>query len=159
MLVPLVLSVLCPCASLENYFEQTLIQFLPYDPLINFLYSRIFPLVVLSTAFILRRGLIDGSEARLISCWNRYCTLEGRFTVVKAEFVFSIEEVLRWGLVLNLGDGEEKGDVFGEILDLAAQRSLQCFCVVGEILWKFCVVDGETLVVADMGFGVCLALF
>ena len=95
MLVPLVLSVLCPCASLENYFEQTLIQFLPYDPLINFLYSRIFPLVVLSTAFILRRGLIDGSEARLISCWNRYCTLEGRFTVVKAEFVFSIEEVLR----------------------------------------------------------------
>ena len=37
-------------------------------------------------------------------------------------------------LDLNLCDGEEKGNVFGEALDLAAQRSLRCFCVLGEIL-------------------------
>ena len=42
--------------------------------------------------------------------------------------------MLGWGLVLNLGDGEGKGDVFGKVLDLAARRSLQCFCVVGELL-------------------------
>ena len=40
MLVPLVLSFLCPCLSLANYFWKPLIQFLSSDPLINSLYSR-----------------------------------------------------------------------------------------------------------------------
>ena len=35
---------------------------------------------------------------------------------------------------LEFGDGEEKGDFFGEAFDLAARRSLRCFYVVGEIL-------------------------
>ena len=48
--------------------------------------------------------------------------------------MLSREEVLGWGLDLNLGDGEGRVDVFGEALDLAAQISLQCFCVAGEIL-------------------------
>ena len=43
---------------------------------------------------------------------------------------------------------------FGEYLDLAAQKSLQCFCVVGEILSKSCVVDRDTLGGAGTGFGV-----
>ena len=58
-----------------------------------------------STAFILRRGLVDGSEARLISCWDRCCNLTGRFVVVKAASVISREEVLGRGLELNLGEG------------------------------------------------------
>ena len=37
-------------------------------------------------------------------------------------------------LDLNLGDGERKCDVFGEFLDLEDRRSIQIFCVVGEIL-------------------------
>ena len=94
MLVPLVLSFFGTCASLANSFEQPLIQFLPYDPFINFLYSSIFTVVLLCNGFILRRGLMDGSEARLISFWTRYCTLEGRFTVVKAELVLSRKECL-----------------------------------------------------------------
>ena len=53
---------------------------------------------------------------------------------------------------MNLGNGKQKGYVFGEALDLAARRSLQCFCVVGEILCKFCVVDGDTLACASMDF-------
>ena len=64
-----------PCASLENSFEKPLNQFLPSDPFINCLYSMIFQVVVSSTAFILRRGLMDGSEARLVSCWIRCCNL------------------------------------------------------------------------------------
>ena len=55
---------------------------------------------------------------------------------------------------LNLGYGEVMGDVFGEALDLAARRSLQYFCVVGEILWKSCVADEDTLGGAATGFGV-----
>ena len=77
---------------------------------------------------------MDGSEARLISCWTRCCNLAGRFIVMNEALVLSREEVLGLGLELNLGDGERKGDVFGEALDLAARRSLRCFCVVGEIL-------------------------
>ena len=38
------------------------------------------------------------------------------------------------GLDLNLGDGERKGDILVEVLDLAALRYLRYFCVVGEIL-------------------------
>ena len=53
---------------------------------------------------------MDGLEARLISCWTRCCNLAGRFIVVKAALVLSIEEVLWRGLDLNLGDGEEKND-------------------------------------------------
>ena len=68
--------------------------------------------------------------------------------------MLSVEKVLGWGLELNLGDGEIKGGFFGEVLDLEAQISLQCFCVVGEILWKYCVVDVETLGGAATGFGV-----
>ena len=34
------------------------------------------------------------------------------------------------------------------------QRYLCCFCVVGEILWKSSVVDGDTLGDAATGFGV-----
>ena len=94
MLVPLLLYFLHPCASLTNYFEQPLIQFLPSDTFINCLYSSIFLVVVSSTAFILIRGLMDGSEALLISFWTRYCNLVGRFIVVKAALVFSREEVL-----------------------------------------------------------------
>ena len=39
-------------------------------------------------------------------------------------------------------------------MDLADQRSLRCFCVVGEIFLKYCVLDGDTLGGAAMGFGV-----
>ena len=95
---------------------------------------------------------MDGSEARLIYCWTRCYNLEERFIVVKAALVLSREEVLRWFLDFNLGDGEEKGDFFGEALDLVARRSLQCFFVVGDIFWKSCVVDGDTLGGASMGF-------
>ena len=62
--------------------------------------------------------------------------------------------MLGLGLDLNLVDGEEKDDIFGEALDLAHQRSLRCFCVVGEILGKYFVVDGDILRGAEMGFGV-----
>ena len=34
----------------------------------------------------------------------------------------------------HFGDGERKGDDFGEVLDLAAQKLLQCFSVVRKIL-------------------------
>ena len=94
MLVPLVSYFLLPCASLANYFEQSLIQFFPSDSSINCLISSIFPVLVSSTAFILRRELMDGSEAWLISCWTLCCNLSGRFIVVKAELVVSREEVL-----------------------------------------------------------------
>ena len=93
MLVPLVLSFLRLCESLANSFKQPLIQFFLSDIFINCFYSSIFPVVVSSTASILRRGLIDGSEAQLISCWTRCCNLEGRFIVVKASLVFSRDEV------------------------------------------------------------------
>ena len=63
-------------------------------------------------------------------------------------------EMLGRGLDLNLGYVERKGDVFGEVLYLTAQRSLIYFCVVGEILWKSCVVDGDTIGGASTGFGV-----
>ena len=105
MLVPLVLSFLRPCSSLANSFEQPLIQFFPSDLFINCLYQEF-------TEFILRRGLMDGSGARLISCWTICCNLAGRFIVVKAALVLSIEDVLGWGLDLNLDDGEERGDDF-----------------------------------------------
>ena len=94
MLVPLVLSFLRPCVSLANYFEKPLIQFFPYDSFINCLYSRIFTVVVSSTAFILRRVLMSRSEVQLISCWTRCCNLSGIFLGVKAELVLSREEVL-----------------------------------------------------------------
>ena len=68
--------------------------------------------------------------------------------------MLSIEEVLGRGLDLNLGDGKIKGDVFGEVLDLAARVYLRCFCVVGRILSKSCVVYGDTIVGAATGFGV-----
>ena len=42
--------------------------------------------------------------------------------------------MLGQGLDLNLCEVERKGDVFGEVLVLAAQISLQYFCVVSEIL-------------------------
>ena len=84
MLVPLVLSFLRPCASLENSFEHPLIQYLLSDTFINFLYPRMFPVVASSTAFILRRGLIDESEARLIYCWTEYCNISVKFIVLKA---------------------------------------------------------------------------
>ena len=119
-----------PCASLANYFEQPFMQFLPSNNLINCLYSSIFLVAVSSAAFILRRGLMDGLEERLISCWTRCCYFAGRFIVVKAELNLSRKEVLGWVLDLNLCDGEEKGNVFGEALDLVARRYLQCFCVV-----------------------------
>ena len=61
--------------------------------------------MVSSTAFILRKGLMDGSETQLISCWTRCCNLAGRLIVVKAELVLPREEVLGLGLDLNLGDG------------------------------------------------------
>ena len=57
-----------PCASLENYFDQPLIQFLSSDPFINFLNSRIFPVVASRTALVLKRRFMDVSEARLIYC-------------------------------------------------------------------------------------------
>ena len=94
MLVPLVLYFLCPCASLTNYFELSLIHFFPYYPFIKYLYSSIFPVVVSSTAFILRRGLIDGLVARLISCWTRCCNLSGICIVVNSALVLLREEVL-----------------------------------------------------------------
>ena len=43
---------------------------------------------------------------------------------------------------------------FGEVFDLAARISLQCFFVVGKILWKSCAMDGDTLGGAATGFGV-----
>ena len=94
MLVPLVLYFLRPCAIIANYFEKPLINFLPSDPFINFLYSRNILVVVSSTAFILRIGLMDRPEAQLISCWNRCCNLAGIFIVVKSALVFSREEFL-----------------------------------------------------------------
>ena len=54
----------------------------------------------------------------------------------------------------NLGYGEIKCDVFGEVLDLMDRRSLRFFCFVGNILWKSCVVGGDTLGGAETGFGV-----
>ena len=95
------------------------------DPFINCLYQIVFPVVVSSTTFILKGGLINGSEARLISCWTMCCNFSGKFIVVKSASVLSIEEVLGQGLDLNLVDGERKCDVFGEVLDLEARRSLQ----------------------------------
>ena len=62
--------------------------------------------------------------------------------------------MLGGGLDFNLGDGEGKGDVFGEALDLADRGYLQCFCIVGEILWKSYIVGGDTLGGVAMGFGV-----
>ena len=94
MFVPLVLSFLRPCGSLTNSFEQQLIQFLPSDTFINCSYSGIFIVVVSTTAFILRRGLMDVLEAQLISCWNRCCNLEEIFIVVNEELVLSREEML-----------------------------------------------------------------
>ena len=45
--------------------------------------------------------------------------------------MLSREEVLGRGLDKNLGDGEEKGDVFGEALDLAAQDICDIFVLCG----------------------------
>ena len=89
----------------------------------------------------------------MIYCWTRCFNLAGRL-VVKSESVLSREQVLRWGLDLNSGDRERRGDIFGEVLALMARRSLWCFCVIGEILWKSCVVDGNTLGGAGKSFGV-----
>ena len=38
------------------------------------------------------------------------------------------------GLDFNFGDEKRKGDLFGEVVYLAARRSLNCFSVVKEIL-------------------------
>ena len=73
---------------------------------------------------------------------------------MKAELLLSREKVSWWGLELSFGDGEEIVDVFGEALDLVAQRSLRCFGAVEDILWISHVVVGETLGGAAMGFGV-----
>ena len=48
--------------------------------------------------------------------------------------MLSREEVPGQGLDLNLGDGERKCDVFGEVLDFAAQRYLGLFFVLGGVL-------------------------
>ena len=85
---------MCLCVSLANSFEQPLIKNILSNPFIDCLYSSIFPVVVSSTEFILRRGLMDGSEVRLIYCWTRCCNLAGRFIVVNAALVMSREEVL-----------------------------------------------------------------
>ena len=79
-----------PSASLENYFEQPLIQFFPSSTFINCLYSIIVSVMASGTAFIFRRVLTDGPEARLIYCWNRLFNLVVRFIVVKAASVLSI---------------------------------------------------------------------
>ena len=42
----------------------------------------------------LRRGLMDGLEARLVSCWTRCFNLAERFIVVKAALVLSRKKVL-----------------------------------------------------------------
>ena len=91
---------------------------------------------------------------QLIYCWTICCNFTGVFIVVDSASVLSVEKVLGWGLELNLGIGERKCGFFGEVLDLEVQISLQCFCVVGEILWKSCVVDGDTIGGAATGFGV-----
>ena len=61
--------------------------------------------------------------------------------------------MIRQELDLNLGDGEVKCDVLGEVLDLTARRSLQFFVLFGKILWKTCVIDGDTIVGTATGFG------
>ena len=83
----------------------------PSDPLISCFYSSIFPVVSSRTAFVSRKGLMYESEARLIYCWTRSVNLSGIFIVVKSASVISREQVLRWGLELNLGDRERKGDI------------------------------------------------
>ena len=112
VLVPFILSFLRPFESLANSFEQSSIQFFPSDPIINCLYSSIFLGVASSTTSILRRGLMDGLEARFISCWTRCCNLVGRLMVVKTASVLSREKVIGQRLGVNSGDVERKGDVF-----------------------------------------------
>ena len=84
------------------------------------MYSRIFLVVASRIELILKKVLMDGSEARLIYCLTRCYNLSGRFIVVKAASVLSREKVLGRRLDLNLVDGEIKCDVFGEVLDLTA---------------------------------------
>ena len=61
---------------------------------------------------------------------------------------------LRRGLGLNINDGERSDDGFGEVLAMVSLISLQCFCFVGEILWKSFVVYEDTTQGAETGFGV-----
>ena len=76
---------LSPCAGLAIFFEQPLVQLFLSDPIISFLYSNIFPMVVSSTEIILRRILMDASETRLIYYWNGCCNLAVIFIVVMLE--------------------------------------------------------------------------
>ena len=97
---------------------------------------------------------MDGSESWLISCWTRCCNLVGRLIVVKAESVLSRLIGLRQVLDLNVYDVEVRGVAFGEVLALTDQIYMWYFCVVGEILLKYCVVDGDTIGCTATGFGV-----
>ena len=106
------------------------------------------------TDFILSRVFMDGSEARLIYCWTRCCNLAGRFIAINSASVLSTEKFPRQGLELNLGDEERKCDIFLEVLALTDRIYLICFCVVGEILWKDCLVDGDNIGGTATGFGV-----
>ena len=56
--------------------------------------------MALSTKFILRRGLVNGSEDQLISCCTICCNLLGVFVAVKEESVLLTEKVL--GLRLDM---------------------------------------------------------
>ena len=68
--------------------------------------------------------------------------------------MLSSKRGIRWGLYLDVDDDELRGDGLGEVLVLEDRRSLRCFFVVRDILWKSCVVDGDTLGGAATSFGV-----
>ena len=58
MLIPLVYSLLCPCASLANYFEQPLIQF--FGPLLSLIvFIQYFSSSGIKECIDLRIGLMD----------------------------------------------------------------------------------------------------
>ena len=114
------------------------IQFFPSNPFINCLYSRIFPVVIPSTVFILRGGLRDGLEAQLIYYWTRCYNLEGTFIFLKTELVLSIEEVVGWWLDLNLGDGEEKGIFWRSFGFDGSKISAMFLCCRGYIVKILC---------------------
>ena len=127
-------------ASLFKYWKKLsnpCSNFFP-DSFVNCLYSSIFLVVLSSTEFILRRGLMDRTKARLIYFWTRCRYLAGRFIFVKAVLVFSKEEVLGWGLDLNLGDGEEKM-IFWRIFGFVRSNiSVIFLCCRGDIVNILC---------------------
>ena len=67
MLVPLVSYFVRPSANLANSFEKLLIQFFCQIPSLVVLFKN-FLVVASRTALILRRLLVDGLEAWLVSC-------------------------------------------------------------------------------------------